>query len=222
MPEFRHDPILSCLWEFAYRVASHLKRSLNFCRYEDLKTAASQPDGLAVLGVFFQVSTKDNPYIDRLINGVLHVKMPGKEVALKKVIRLKDLLPGQAKHFFRYRGSLTTPPCSESVTWYEYMTPQKCALTTFPYRTVFVQPVEVSASQLWQLRSLFDLDDKKLADNFRPVQPINRRKVFINKKNYNRWTVWKIPSQVNWDRVESSFVDKLELNSTFAEVRLSK
>jgi carbonic anhydrase len=54
---------------------------------------------------------------------------------------------------YRYEGSLTTPPCTESVSW-----------------TVFAQPVTASKGQLAAFASLFP-------DNHRPVQPLNRRYV---------------------------------------------
>ncbi len=52
---------------------------------------------------------------------------------------------------FRYQGSLTTPPCSQIVTW-----------------NVYADPVEVSAEQVALFASHY-------ANNARPVQPLNRR-----------------------------------------------
>jgi len=57
-----------------------------------------------------------------------------------------------------YRGSLTTPPCTENVTWY-----------------VFTQPASVSAKQL----AIFT--DALGTGNFRPVQPLNGRAVTWTK-----------------------------------------
>ena len=54
---------------------------------------------------------------------------------------------------FRYEGSLTTPPCSETVHW-----------------TVMATPVTASPSQLAAFGALFP-------HNARPVQPLNRRYV---------------------------------------------
>ena len=44
---------------------------------------------------------------------------------------LMNLLPADKTKYFRYPGSLTTPPCSEAVTW-----------------TVFKDPIEISQAQV--------------------------------------------------------------------------
>ena len=62
------------------------------------------------------------------------------------------LLPAQPR-YYRYTGSLTTPPCTEGVLW-----------------SVFEQPVEVSAEQIARFREMYP-------NNYRPVQPLNDRTI---------------------------------------------
>ncbi len=61
-----------------------------------------------------------------------------------------DLLPSD-NHFYAYQGSLTTPPCSEGVTW-----------------IVMKTSVSVSAEQIEKFLSV-------IGRNVRPVQPLNDR-----------------------------------------------
>jgi carbonic anhydrase len=69
-------------------------------------------------------------------------------------VNVDDLLP-VSRASYRYTGSLTTPPCSEDVTW-----------------IVMSTPVTMSAEQLAQLR-------RTLVGNNRPVQPLNRRALVV-------------------------------------------
>jgi len=62
----------------------------------------------------------------------------------------KELLPSN-KEYYRFNGSLTTPPCSEGVRW-----------------IVFKEPVEVSKLQIEEMHRV-------MGDNNRPVQPLNAR-----------------------------------------------
>lgn len=52
---------------------------------------------------------------------------------------------------FRYRGSLTMPPCTENVDW-----------------VIFEQPIEAAQSDIDVFKLIFPM-------NARPLQPINRR-----------------------------------------------
>lgn len=71
-------------------------------------------------------------------------------------INVDDLLP--AGHgTYRYSGSLTTPPCSEAVSWF-----------------VAVEPIELSAEQIGAFTSIF-------SGNNRPVQPLNDRTVAVDR-----------------------------------------
>ncbi len=128
------------------------------------------PDGLAVLGVFFQLTSgdEDNAYLERLLEGVPYIQNGPAEKRLNKVLRLSYLVPWKTQNFFRYQGSLTTPPCSEAVTW-----------------TVFTESLKVGEAQMAMLRSLRFGHELSLSDNFRPVRPVNNRVVYVTKANYN-------------------------------------
>jgi len=79
----------------------------------------------------------------------------GEEIHHESVtVNIDDLLP--AKHLaYRYSGSLTTPPCSEGVSWF-----------------VAVDPIELSTKQIAEFTAIFQ-------DNNRPVQSLNDRTVFV-------------------------------------------
>ena len=77
------------------------------------------------------------------------------EAELKAPVDAAALVP-KRRHFFRYEGSLTTPPCSEVVNW-----------------NVFSDPVEVAASDIETFKKLFPM-------NARPLQPLHRRVVLSN------------------------------------------
>ncbi len=66
------------------------------------------------------------------------------------------------KDYYRYSGSLTTPPCSEGVVW-----------------TVFRQYLNISARQLEIIRGL------KLQFNHRSPQSLFKRKVYSSFKANN-------------------------------------
>ena len=70
---------------------------------------------LAVVAVLFRVGTA-NPLIDTLCKNIPSQKEKGQDVPSVSV-QVQDLLPSD-RGYFTYAGSLTTPPCTEGVTWY--------------------------------------------------------------------------------------------------------
>jgi carbonic anhydrase len=71
-------------------------------------------------------------------------------------INAKDLLPPTAG-YYTFAGSLTTPPCTEGVTWY-----------------VLKTPVDISGPQLEVFAKIYKHDN-------RPIQPLNQRVVLESK-----------------------------------------
>lgn len=70
----------------------------------------------------------------------------------KSQINAADMLPAN-RAYYTFKGSLTTPPCSENVRW-----------------LVLKNPVTVSKDQTVSFRKIYPL-------NNRPVQPLNGRKI---------------------------------------------
>ena len=69
------------------------------------------------------------------------------------VFNALQLLPSNKSQYYRYQGSLTTPPCSEIVTW-----------------IILKQPIKVSELQIARFISV-------IGTNARPVQALNKRSI---------------------------------------------
>ena len=110
----------------------------------------AQDGKLAVIAVLLDTG-KENPVVKTLMNNL--PKEKGKETMVEKAtINALDLLPDN-KGYYRFAGSLTTPPCSENVTWF-----------------VLKKPVQISADSIARFGKTYPM-------NARPVQPINGRDI---------------------------------------------
>ena len=109
---------------------------------------------LAVIAVLFEPGTA-NPLIDTLWKNIPAEKEKAQDVPSVSV-RVQDLLPSD-RGYFTFAGSLTTPPCSEGVTWYVLKSHTSISLE------------EVAAFA------------KKYPMNARPIQPINGREILQSK-----------------------------------------
>lgn len=108
----------------------------------------SKDGGLAVIGVFIEKG-QANQTLQTLLDNLPDTV--NKERGVRGItINPADLLPKDLG-FYRYYGSLTTPPCSEIVTW-----------------TVLKNPIQASEEQLQKF-------SKVMGKNVRPVNTIGRR-----------------------------------------------
>nr|AVN84966.1 carbonic anhydrase [uncultured bacterium] len=110
---------------------------------------ADKDGNLAVIGVIFKEGKK-NPIIEKIWENLPEA---GKTIKLAHKINAYDLLP-KKKKYYRYSGSLTTPPCSEGVRW-----------------IVMEEEMELSKEQIEKFRKLMG------GDTNRPVQPLNARMI---------------------------------------------
>jgi len=101
-----------------------------------------------VIAVFFKIG-KHNSYLQKIWDRV--PEAIDREVTYEdESINVGNLFPS-VKEYYHYNGSLTTPPCTENVSWF-----------------VLKKPVEVSKEQM-----LFF--ERVIGENARPVQKLNHR-----------------------------------------------
>ncbi|XP_074644640.1 carbonic anhydrase 2-like isoform X2 [Tubulanus polymorphus] len=134
----------------------------NTTQYRTVEEAMHSPNGLAVLGVFIKVG-KENPAFTELEKYIQQVTFSGQKMEMDS-FDPKLLLPEKLNHYYFYHGSLTTPPCYESVLW-----------------TVFQKPIQLSEEQLELFRSLSSCEPGTghtcITHNYRPPCPIGDRRV---------------------------------------------
>ena len=104
---------------------------------------------LAVLGVFLKQGAA-NAELAKFFNILPATK--NQEVIVNENINLVNLMPAN-KQYYTYTGSLTTPPCTQGVDW-----------------VILKTPLEISADQISAFAKLY-------ANDARPVQPLNNRRV---------------------------------------------
>lgn len=143
-------------------------------KFKSFGEAAGVKGGLAVLGMFLKVGKKHNEELDKITKLLSFIPYKNQCVNISEKINCLNFLPAN-RSYYTYDGSLTTPPCNESVNW-----------------IVFEEPVEVSAQQLNAFRSMKSYvkgtacpcDELKgcMIDNYRPCCPVNDRIVKVYKE----------------------------------------
>nr|XP_045016098.1 carbonic anhydrase 12 isoform X2 [Jaculus jaculus] len=135
--------------------------------YPDFSAASDKPEGLAVLAVLIEIGSF-NPAYDKIFSHLQHVRYKGQQASVPG-FNVEELLPERPDEYYRYQGSLTTPPCSPTVLW-----------------TVFRNPVHISQEQLLALETALycthvdDPSPREMVNNFRQVQKFDERLVYIS------------------------------------------
>ncbi|XP_044214026.1 carbonic anhydrase 14 isoform X3 [Thunnus albacares] len=134
--------------------------------YPNISTAMTQRDGLAVLGILIVTGEETNPAFNSILNYLSRIRHADQKASIP-AFDVQSLLPKDLGRYYRYNGSLTTPPCHQSVIW-----------------TLFHERVQISKAQLLKMETILysskaeDPDRMLLQDNYRATHPLNHRVVF--------------------------------------------
>ncbi|OCT72605.1 hypothetical protein XELAEV_18035586mg [Xenopus laevis] len=128
--------------------------------YKSFDEAKDKPNGLAVLAFLYTTGNYENTYYSDFISKLAKIRYAGQETEMH-TLDVMAMLPENLVNFYRYDGSLTTPPCTENVLW-----------------TVFDSPVFLSKTQIDLLENtLLDWHNKTLRNDYRHAQPWHDRTV---------------------------------------------
>ena len=108
----------------------------NRSQYPSPNVAAGNGNGLAVLGLFLEIDKDghDHPELAKLIPYLDKIPFKENKAILTETILPENFLPEidmkakdskEARRFWTYNGSLTTPPLLESVIWVVFQQPMK-------------------------------------------------------------------------------------------------
>ncbi|CAK9797745.1 Carbonic anhydrase 6 [Anthophora plagiata] len=88
--------------------------------YGNITAAMQHENGIAVVGILFKLSEKDNVELAPILEATeLISNGVGKTTELTKAkIIPYHFLPKDRSKYYHYEGSLTTPGCQESVMWF--------------------------------------------------------------------------------------------------------
>uniref|UniRef100_A0A8C6WQ22 carbonic anhydrase n=1 Tax=Neogobius melanostomus TaxID=47308 RepID=A0A8C6WQ22_9GOBI len=98
--------------------------------FPNISEAMRQKNGLAVLGILIEAGDETNPAFNSIISYLSRIRH-AEQKALIPGFDVSSLLPKDLGRYYRYNGSLTTPPCYQEVIW-----------------TVFYERVKISKTQV--------------------------------------------------------------------------
>ncbi|KAK4468707.1 hypothetical protein MN116_007887 [Schistosoma mekongi] len=144
--------------------------------YSSFNDAVIRPGGLAVLGIMHDV-VKSATYEETIFNAYQNFSgaltsnlMPTNSLRINEFNLSLVLTLLNSNRYFRYIGSLTTPPCTENVLW-----------------TVFMDPVPVTSEQVELFRNLHYPPNEtqiRMINNFRPLQLLNPDNTLVPRVVY--------------------------------------
>ncbi|KRY14772.1 Carbonic anhydrase 2 [Trichinella patagoniensis] len=166
--------LLSMTWVLSIQSAAHF---VHTCEVP-INGSSSFASRIAVLAVFFElVSDPSVPQTTPLSSFASYIKQctfKNDRHILKEDFEIQNFYPADPNSYMFYKGSLTTPPCTEDVSW-----------------VLFTHPMPVTIDELNSFRELHANrrreGEKWLQRNFRPTQPLYGRQVLFVQQDLHSY-----------------------------------
>ncbi|XP_068224779.1 carbonic anhydrase-related protein 10-like [Palaemon carinicauda] len=133
--------------------------------FNNFSDAVSRAHGIVAICIMIQVANQGNPELKLLTDAMEKIRYAGSWTPVEH-LSIHGLLPS-TKNYMTYEGSLTQPPCHETVTW-----------------IVINKPIYITKQQLHALRKLHQGTKKspkaRMVNNFRPTQQMYHRPLRTN------------------------------------------
>jgi len=135
--------------------------------YDSVGASLDYNDGLAVIGIMFQVADTSDDGLEDIIAAAETIAAAANQTAkvVAGSINMSTFLYQTGRSYYYYKGSLTTPPCTETVDWH-----------------VMEGAIRITEEDLEILRDLTYNDGAPMVDNYRNPMPLNNR---IVKRVFN-------------------------------------
>ncbi|TMW43057.1 hypothetical protein DOY81_011864, partial [Sarcophaga bullata] len=141
-------------------------------KYATLAEALDYVDGAAVLGFFFNLDEDESTGLTTICRHLHLIPEAGNEVSLNVTFSLASLIHGvDIDKFYTYKGSLTTPPCSRLLLGF-----------------------------ISRFRQLSDSQEGALVDNYRQLQPLGNRRIFMRDGNTHHTQISKLVNEVDYKK----------------------
>uniref|UniRef100_T1DIK5 Carbonic anhydrase n=1 Tax=Psorophora albipes TaxID=869069 RepID=T1DIK5_9DIPT len=130
--------------------------------YSSFEEAREEVDGLVVIALFYEMYDVNEEPLNTWTRFLKEVTNPEEEFIIQFIdtFPLYDLIGDVEWPYFSYEGSLTTPPCLETVIW-----------------IVSTKPLPITPKEMREFRKLKSKSGP-MVNNFRPVQKLYNRRVY--------------------------------------------
>ncbi|OQV12524.1 putative Carbonic anhydrase 2 [Hypsibius exemplaris] len=140
---------------------------------DDDINAGQDSTGLAVIGILFDLAGPADPpnaFLEEITYAIEVTLEPNRTTRMTLAAFNMAHLLSDSPDYYRYLGSLTTPPCSEAVVW-----------------SIMKTTMKITEKQLKTFRGLHEKPNDAvdlLEDNYRPLQSLNGRVIRAFSDSY--------------------------------------